>query len=278
MVCGDGIAAEDKKEEPMESDQQVKAVQGGEEAEVSSIKNDAASTDNGPADDHAYEPHGTKRRGDDHGGGGVAAKEMVDPAKVPDPDEPDGTEDLIAKVPLEDEFEPVDDDNVVTLDSCKYCDDELCLSIHFSFSPSSPLPLTSSPTSFLWSLYTIVLIPFFPPSPLILTFITTPGNLLPPLPFPISCCTHPCFTTLFLPSTDHCDLHFKIRKDGLGGCGLTDSGFATMWAGARATQGVKGGKYFYECKVEQNVPVTLSESEAHPNVLRWVVWDKATFG
>ena len=124
----------------MESEQQEKAVQGGEEAEVSSIKNDAASTDNGPADDHAHEPHGTKRRGDDHGSGGVAAKERVDPAKVPDPDEPDGTEDLIAKVPLEDEFEPVDDDNVVTLDSCKFCDGDLCAS---PFISPSPLVLTT---------------------------------------------------------------------------------------------------------------------------------------
>ena len=46
-----------------------------------------------------------------------------------------------------------------------------------------------------------------------------------------------------------------------------------MWAGARATRGVKGGKYFYECKVEQNVPVDLPETEPHPNVLRYVGGD-----
>ena len=98
----------------MEADQQERAVPAGELEEDSSSKNGAAD-----GNDHAHEPHGTKRRIDDHSAGGVAAKDRVDPTKVPDPDEPDGTEDLMGKVPLEDEYEPVEDDNVVTLDSCK---------------------------------------------------------------------------------------------------------------------------------------------------------------
>eukprot|EP00731_Ephydatia_muelleri_P022197 Em0014g788a len=175
-------SAESGKEEPMETGAQEKAAQ----AEESSVQ----SGTNEVSDGHAREPQGTKRRGDDLGSGGVT-KDRVDPTKVPDPDEPEAAEDLIAKVPLENEFEPVEDDSIVTLDSY------------------------------------------------------------------------------------HSDLHFKIRKDGLGGCGLTESGFANMWAGARATRGVKGGKYFYECKVEQNVPVDLPETEPHPNVLRvgWTVDD-----
>ena len=39
-----------------------------------------------------------------------------------------------------------------------------------------------------------------------------------------------------------------------------------MWSGARATRGIKGGKYFYECNVEQNIPADLPD----PNVLRYM--------
>lgn len=38
------------------------------------------------------------------------------------------------------------------------------------------------------------------------------------------------------------DLHFNIASDGLGGCGRSSGGFAYLWAGARATWGVKDGK------------------------------------
>lgn len=41
-----------------------------------------------------------------------------------------------------------------------------------------------------------------------------------------------------------------------------------MWAAARGTWGVKAGKYFFEVKVESNVPVELEDTEEHPHALR----------
>ena len=68
--------------------------------------------------------------------------------------------------------------------------------------------------------------------------------------------------------TDNSDLYFKISTDGLGGCNLTDHGFAYLWAAARATWGVKNGKYFYEMRVEENLEVDLPETEEHPHAIR----------
>ena len=75
------------------------------------------------------------------------------------------------------------------------------------------------------------------------------------------------------------DLHFTIRPDGLGGSGLTEQGFSNLWAAARATWGLTGGKYFYEVKVEKNLDVDLPDTEEHPNALRlgWSV-DEAGLG
>lgn len=148
------VTAEGRKEEPMETGAQEKAAQ----AEESSVQ----SGTNEVSDGHAREPQGTKRRGDDLGSGG-ATKDRVDPTKVPDPDEPEAAEDLIAKVPLENEFEPIEDDSIVTLDSCRfglkrnsvpfYC----CLFIPFSLLPLSTVTL-SLPSSFLYLFF----VPSFP--------------------------------------------------------------------------------------------------------------------
>ena len=75
----------------------------------------------------------------------------------------------------------------------------------------------------------------------------------------------------FSPPLDNSDLYFKINPDGLGGCNLTDHGFAYMWASARATWGVKGGKYYYEVRVEENLEVDLPDTEEHPHAIRYVM-------
>ena len=75
---------------------------------------------------------------------------------------------------------------------------------------------------------------------------------------------------MYLCSADNSDLHFMINEDGLGGCSLSKEGFANLWAAARATWGVKGGKYMFEVKVERNIQVVTEESEAHPNALRYL--------
>lgn len=80
--------------------------------------------------------------------------------------------------------------------------------------------------------------------------------------------------TYQLTSTDGCsaavnsDLYFKIGPDGLTGRGLTEQGFAHLWAAAKATWGAKGGKVFYEVKVVEYLIVDLADTEEHPNALR----------
>lgn len=70
---------------------------------------------------------------------------------------------------------------------------------------------------------------------------------------------------------DNSDLHFMINQDGLGGCGIGSKDFVNLWASARATCGVKGGKYFFEVKVDSNVDVEIDDTEEHPHALRQVI-------
>lgn len=66
----------------------------------------------------------------------------------------------------------------------------------------------------------------------------------------ISCLSHLDYYFHFIMIfVDNCDLAFIIQSNGLGGYPLTEGGFAYMWAGAKATVGVKSGKYCFECKV-----------------------------
>lgn len=65
------------------------------------------------------------------------------------------------------------------------------------------------------------------------------------------------------------DLNFKIARDRLSGQPLTMEGFAFLWAGARATYGVKQGKICFECKViEEDAVKHLPSDEPHPRVVR----------
>jgi len=87
----------------------------------------------------------------------------------------------------------------------------------------------------------------------------------------VICDIHKLFAsivTVYL-SIDNSDLNFLINEDGLGGSSLSKEGFANMWAASRASWGVKGGKYVYEGKVENNIEVEMEESEQHPNALRY---------
>jgi len=62
-----------------------------------------------------------------------------------------------------------------------------------------------------------------------------------------------CFelAKLFTSTTfsDNSDLCFRIDNDGLCARPWVEGGFAMVWAGARATYGVKTGKVAYEVKV-----------------------------
>ena len=71
-------------------------------------------------------------------------------------------------------------------------------------------------------------------------------------------------------STDNSDLYFKINPDGLGGSNISEHGFAYLWASARATWGIKGGKHYYEMRVEEDLEVDLPDTEEHPHAIRLV--------
>ncbi|XP_078674996.1 uncharacterized protein LOC144912971 isoform X10 [Branchiostoma floridae x Branchiostoma belcheri] len=65
------------------------------------------------------------------------------------------------------------------------------------------------------------------------------------------------------------DLHFKISRDGLKGYPLNVEGFAFLWAGARATWGVKAGKVCFEVKITEDLDVKhLPTDEPDPVVSR----------
>jgi len=52
------------------------------------------------------------------------------------------------------------------------------------------------------------------------------------------------------------DLDFEIEGDGYIGTTRHTGGFAHMYSGCRATHGVKGGRYWFEARIEEELPVT----------------------
>ena len=67
----------------------------------------------------------------------------------------------------------------------------------------------------------------------------------------------------------NCDLHIRVREDGYKSTPITVEGFAFMWAGVRATYGLKKGKVAYECKVLEHLNVDhLPDEERTRHVVR----------
>lgn len=64
------------------------------------------------------------------------------------------------------------------------------------------------------------------------------------------------------------DLNFVIESDGVTGSSLHNDGFEYMWAGARATHGVKTGKVYFEVSILEKLPVTMPQTETNPHVVR----------
>lgn len=59
-----------------------------------------------------------------------------------------------------------------------------------------------------------------------------------------------------------CNLDFDIEHNGLEGHALHHKGFAYCWSGARATVGIRGGKYCFACKVTATQPVDMEDTPA----------------
>lgn len=57
-----------------------------------------------------------------------------------------------------------------------------------------------------------------------------------------------------------CNLDFNIEDNGLEGHALHHKGFAYCWSGARATVGIRGGKYCFACKVIAKQPVEMEDT------------------
>eukprot|EP01018_Ginkgo_biloba_P022415 Gb_25249 [translate_table: standard] len=57
-----------------------------------------------------------------------------------------------------------------------------------------------------------------------------------------------------------CNLDFNIEDNGLQGHALHNKGFAYCWSGARATLGIRGGKYCFSCKVIARQPVEMEDT------------------
>eukprot|EP00252_Welwitschia_mirabilis_P015978 TRINITY_DN3541_c0_g1_i1.p1 TRINITY_DN3541_c0_g1~~TRINITY_DN3541_c0_g1_i1.p1 ORF type:complete len:750 (-),score=172.85 TRINITY_DN3541_c0_g1_i1:269-2518(-) len=57
-----------------------------------------------------------------------------------------------------------------------------------------------------------------------------------------------------------CNLDFDIDFNGLEGQALHENGFAYCWSGARATVGIRGGKYCFACKVVANQSVDMEDT------------------
>jgi hypothetical protein len=53
---------------------------------------------------------------------------------------------------------------------------------------------------------------------------------------------------------------FDIEHNGLEGHALHHKGFAYCWSGARATVGIRGGKYCFACKVIATQPVDMEDT------------------
>ncbi|KAI5448142.1 hypothetical protein KIW84_015535, partial [Lathyrus oleraceus] len=57
-----------------------------------------------------------------------------------------------------------------------------------------------------------------------------------------------------------CNLDFNIECNGLVGYGLNEEGFGYCWSGARATAGIKNGRYCYGCVVVSPQPVDTDDT------------------
>jgi len=73
----------------------------------------------------------------------------------------------------------------------------------------------------------------------------------------------------------NCDLDLRIEADGLTCDTLTDGAFAYCWSGARARKGITSGKYYYECHVLENPPVSMPDTKPRNQNIMRIGWSYA---
>lgn len=61
--------------------------------------------------------------------------------------------------------------------------------------------------------------------------------------------------------SDNSDLNLRIMEGGLKANPLTVEGFAMMWAGVRATNGVTSGKVAFEVKVSSTSLIFIARMD-----------------
>ncbi|XP_065510173.1 heterogeneous nuclear ribonucleoprotein U-like protein 2 [Caloenas nicobarica] len=77
--------------------------------------------------------------------------------------------------------------------------------------------------------------------------------------------------TLVILDTYTADLQFKATRDRYGGQPLFAERFPALWAGARSTHGVTGGRICFEAKVTQYLPVKEGSTEVPLFRVGWSV-------
>lgn len=81
-------------------------------------------------------------------------------------------------------------------------------------------------------------------------------------------------TQLIFFDRNNADLHFKVLEGGLTAFGRQEGPFQYLWGGARASRGIREGKFAYECKIDSLLDYTFQCEVAAPDPGIRIGWSK----